>query len=305
MQRYNLPGFQVSPEAKNWAKSDYLPRVPKLQEIVTVGDPLVTQYPIPENPSNEITELTELSYLRDNSSKLISIQQGRLRRPISRFLQLRPQPYGAIYNKTTPENQPVIQTGRELARWFESETPGLAHRQALNYLLPKTSLTPPHQARIWATLDISIYASLLAAWHYKWEEPSTSYRPRPIEVAPSLNVLYNYAIDATGNGDGEMRISPQPSPGTPRHPSYPSGHSTVGGAASELLSYFFPDLRSDFDDLADNAGLARLWAGIHYRSDHEFGMALGRAIAGLVISNLRQDGIDLPVEIMGARLSLF
>jgi hypothetical protein len=305
MQRYSLPGFQVSPEAKDWSKSDFLPRVPKLQEIVAVGDPLIDQYPVPSDTSDEIAELTELSHLRDQPSKLVSTQPGRLRRPISRFLQLRPQPYGAVYNKKTPEDQPVIQTGRELARWFEAETPGLGHRHALNYLLPKTVFTPPYQARVWAALDVAIYASLLAAWHYKWEEQRTSYRPRPIEVAPSLNILYNYAVNSTGSGDGEMRISPQPSPGTPRHPSYPSGHSTVGGAASELLSHFFPDLRSDFDDLADNAGLARLWAGIHYRSDHEFGMALGRAVAGLVIENLKRDSVDTPAEVLGTRLSLY
>lgn len=29
------------------------------------------------------------------------------------------------------------------------------------------------------------------------------------------------------------------SPGTPRHPSYPSGHSTYSAAASAILRYFF------------------------------------------------------------------
>ena len=47
------------------------------------------------------------------------------------------------------------------------------------------------------------------------------------------------------------------SPGTPRHPAYPSGHSTYSGAASEILSFFFPDYRADLDRLADNIGIAR------------------------------------------------
>lgn len=84
---------------------------------------------------------------------------------------------------------------------------------------------------------------------------------------------------------------PNPSPGTPRHPAYPSGHSTYGGAASELLSYFFPDYSEELDRLADNCGMARLWAGIHWRSDHVQGMRLGRCVARMVIEQLEQSCI--------------
>ncbi|MGH8897917.1 MAG: hypothetical protein ACRDZ4_13070 [Egibacteraceae bacterium] len=37
-------------------------------------------------------------------------------------------------------------TGRELARWFERDTPGLSHRHALNFLMPDTGWSPPFQA---------------------------------------------------------------------------------------------------------------------------------------------------------------
>jgi hypothetical protein len=40
--------------------------------------------------------------------------------------------------------------------------------------------------------------------------------------------------------------------------------------------------------MADNCGMARLWAGIHYRSDHQGGVALGRAVARLVIEQLER-----------------
>lgn len=63
---------------------------------------------------------------------------------------------------------PVIRTGRELARYFEEETPGLAHRLALTQLLSQQMWSPPRQALAWAALDITIYSALLAAWHYKW-----------------------------------------------------------------------------------------------------------------------------------------
>jgi hypothetical protein len=95
------------------------------------------------------------------------------------------------------------------------------------------------------------------------------------------------------------RNLPDPSPGTPRHPSYPAGHSTHAATASEVLSYFFPDYTADFDDLADNCGIARLWAGIHWRSDHVWGVKLGRCIGRLVIQQIQQDGVDDPSPLNG------
>ncbi len=118
----------------------------------------------------------------------------RERRQISSFLQYRPQPLGAAYNldrdplahalrqggasepnlleiyrgEEIDARYPVIRTGRELARWFESETPGHGHRHALNLLLRDANWSPPRQAWVWAALDITIYSALLAAWYYKW-----------------------------------------------------------------------------------------------------------------------------------------
>jgi membrane-associated phospholipid phosphatase len=52
-----------------------------------------------------------------------------------------------------------------------------------------------------------------------------------------------------------------PTPGTPRHPAYPSGHSTYSAAAAFTLIAFFPQYAEDLLRLADNTGVARLWAG--------------------------------------------
>jgi hypothetical protein len=181
-----------------------------------------------------------------------------------------------------------------LARWFESETPGLADRQALNYLLPQSGWSPPRQARVWCALDCAIYGAFLGAWYYKWRDARTQCRPRPWQVDPRVSVLYNFKANAAASGDGALVKEPSPSPGTPRHPAFPAGHSTVAGAGLGILSYFFPDLVSDFEDLADNAGMARLWAGIHYRSDHTFGLELGKTVASLIVNRLKQDGTVTP-----------
>jgi len=303
---YCLRGPQVEPSASKWTEGPTatLPCVIRMSDLIAVTDQKMIDgeanpwffppYPDEDTTQAEIEELLELAALRDDPGALVSNVPGRKRRKISPFLQLRPQPFGAVYNTERPASEPVIRTGRELARWFESETPGLGHRHALNYLIRDANWSPPRQARVWMALDVAIYSAILAAWHYKWRTQRTDlvrYRPRPYEFDYRVDVLFNHAVNATGSGDGARRLSPDPSPGTPRHPAYPSGHSTVGGAASEILSYFFPDYTADFDDLADNAGMARLWAGIHYRSDHEAGVLLGRAVARLIIDQLQSDGV--------------
>lgn len=288
--RYGLKGKQVQPEAARWLAPPSL-RLPTLEEIKRVGDPLALVHPFPADVSADLQELLRLAALRDDPSALALDDPERPRRPVSRFLQLRPQPQGAVYDTTRGPGEPVVATGRELARWFENDTPVLAHSHALNHLFATTpGFSPPKQAQIWAALNLSTYAALLAAWHYKWDEPSTRLRPRPPECAApgagGLTVLYANKVGPNGAGDGDPVSNPEGYPGTPRHPSYPAGHSTVGGAASAVLARFFPEHAAELDDLADNMGMARLWAGIHYRADHRFGLALGRAVAGLVLDQL-------------------
>jgi hypothetical protein len=66
---------------------------------------------------------------------------------------------------------------------------------------------------------------------------------------------------------------------TPPFPSYVSGHSTTSGAASTVLGAFFPAQAQELAAMAEEAAVSRLYGGIHYRSDNEVGLALGRRIA--------------------------
>ena len=119
-------------------------------------------------------------------------------------------------------------------------------------------------------------------------------------------------------------LLPQAFPeGCPQHPSYAQGHGSMAGAcatilkaafdgsvqfntlnggsivtASEdglsLVSYNGADadqitVNGEIDKLASNIGLARDFAGIHWRSDYEWGLRLGEAVA---ISLLRDQSND-------------
>jgi hypothetical protein len=72
--------------------------------------------------------------------------------------------------------------------------------------------------------------------------------------------------------------------GLPPHPSYPSAHSCVSGSSTEVLATEFPSERTRLEQIAEEASLSRLYAGIHYRFDMEAGLALGRAAAAKALA---------------------
>jgi hypothetical protein len=65
---------------------------------------------------------------------------------------------------------------------------------------------------------------------------------------------------------------------TPSHPSYPSGHSTFSGAAAAVLIRAFPDQRQKFEAFMTEMAESRIWGGIHFRTDVQDGLKLGRQV---------------------------
>ena len=337
---YSLTGKQVEPEASFWNHCPQL-RLVSIDELTKVTDDPTNPGYFPPYPDpctatgqdiikKEMEELIELQKQRDDPCALekpcgvsalgqwpcefvnpLPMAFG-CREPISNFLNLQPHPVGAV-SANRIMGQQVIRTGRGLARAFENETPGIFHRHALNYLITTRPMWgPARQALVWATLDVAIASALQAAWYYKWlsPRPLTSRRERPIEYAVrngiGLDVLFDRPDELNPNYilcPDARPCAPVPgfSPGTPRHPAYPSGHSTYAGAASTILAFFFGNdvtpgvlsnckefshVRQEMIHLAENIGLARLWAGIHWRSDHEAGLKLGQVVACLVLKQL-------------------
>lgn len=332
VHEYGLMGPQVEPRAGYWMFCPKL-RIVSIQELTAVTDKPASDGFFPPYPDpctdegraviqKEIDELVELSRRRDDPCSLSGPPEGKLgrREPISRLLNLTPPPLGAVVVHRFPGEQ-IIRTGRGMARAVESETPGLFHRHALNYLIQTRNWSPPRQALVWAALDVALASALQACWYYKWVSPRklTSRRERPIEYAIRNKIPLDVLFDRPDELNPAFNLCPdgrQPDTmsGTPRHPAYPSGHSTYSGAASEILKFFFGstpvfagaqpsrgtgnapspnNVGRELDRLADNIGLGRLWAGIHWRSDHENGMALGRTVARLVLRQLMDMGIVL------------
>jgi hypothetical protein len=191
---YALTGPQVEPKAGYWMFCSKL-HIPTIEELTKVtddeGNPdYFPPYPDPcsakgkEQIEEEIEELVALSKRRDDPCSLAGAADEAkdlgLRQPISKLLDLTPVALGAVVVNRLAGEQ-IIRTGRGMARAVESETPGLFHRHALNYLIRTRHWSPPRQALIWAALDVTIAGALQAAWYYKWVSPRplVSRRERP------------------------------------------------------------------------------------------------------------------------------
>jgi hypothetical protein len=74
---------------------------------------------------------------------------------------------------------------------------------------------------------------------------------------------------------------------TPPFPAYVSGHSTTSGAASTVLAAFFPERASQLRAMAEEAAISRLYGGIHFRSDNDAGLELGRRVGDVALQAYR------------------
>ncbi len=89
--------------------------------------------------------------------------------------------------------------------------------------------------------------------------------------------------------------------GTPAHPEYPSAHSSLSAAAAGVLEELFgntgsftdhtydylgyaPRVYSSFTAIAAEAGLSRLYAGIHYSQSIDAGLVQGKKVAANIFS---------------------
>jgi membrane-associated phospholipid phosphatase len=145
-------------------------------------------------------------------------------------------------------------------------------------------LSLAHSARLFALMNISLADSTIALFETKY-----NYRFwRPVT-----------AIQLAGD-DGNPNTNPNPNwlplpTKTAPDPSYPGAHSTISFAGAEVLKFYFGDQFAfdvtseslqgakrhftSFSAAAQEAGLSRIYAGQHFRTDHIAGKGLGARVA--------------------------
>lgn len=149
--------------------------------------------------------------------------------------------------------------------------------------------TLSENARLFALLNIAEADAAIVAWDAKYEYDF--WRP------------FTAIQEADTDGNSNTIADPNWTPllVTPPFPEYVSGHSTFSGAAAAVLTSFFgdnvsftssslgtPGISRSFDsflEAASEAGLSRIYGGIHFASGNEDGLAAGTALGNYVSQN--------------------
>ena len=140
----------------------------------------------------------------------------------------------------------------------------------------------------------SLAASFLNKYRYNFWRPETAI----------------HAGDSDGNPNTAGDPTWAPFIVTPCFPSYPSNHGSAANAAAEVMKRIYGEaghsitltnptvpnivLRyTSFRQITDDISDARVYGGIHFRTDHDAGEVLGKAVGRtLYRDNLRRNHDD-------------
>jgi membrane-associated phospholipid phosphatase len=184
----------------------------------------------------------------------------------------------------------------ELALFWAGNT-ALYWNRIAAHLSAARGLTLTENAHLFALLNVTMADAAIACWdgkyRYVYWRPITAIRAG---ITPA---------DADPTWVPWLDFFPA---GTPAHPEYPSGHSTVSGSAAFVLAAAFgentafsvtSDVRpgtrafSSFADAVAEVANARVFGGIHFRTTCERANTLGRAVADYVSKHaMRARGDD-------------
>jgi hypothetical protein len=130
--------------------------------------------------------------------------------------------------------------------------------------------------------SIALFDGFLACWDEKFR--SNYVRPETV---------INQLVDPNW----------QPYIQTPPFPSYVSGHSTISAAAAEVMTEYFDNISftdtslkefgianreiRSFRDAAKEAGMSRIYGGIHFSFDNTEGYTLGKKIGETVVQRIK------------------
>lgn len=171
------------------------------------------------------------------------------------------------FAKDMAELKNFKQTFRSQANafYYASQSFGdeLLHKKIFEYNL---HLNPPQAARLYAITAVGMYDGFVACWDAKYAYWGT----RPDQYDSTYRPLLP----------------------TPPFPGYPSGHAMLGSVIAELYAYFFPADKAYFQKKAKDGAESRFQGGIHFRTDNEVGLEMGKKVAVIIIQKVKNDGSE-------------
>jgi hypothetical protein len=182
----------------------------------------------------------------------------------------------------------------DVATFFAVTSPTQAFNQVARQVAQEQGRSLSENARALALMNMAINDSLIASffnkYYYNFWRPETAIR----------------AGDTDGNAKTQPDPNFQPFIVTPCFPSYPSNHGSATTAAAEVLRRLYGEAGhsitlsnpavpnivlqySSFRQITDDVSDARVYGGIHFRTDQIAGARLGRAIGEVIYKhNLRR-----------------
>ena len=154
-----------------------------------------------------------------------------------------------ISDGRTYEQVRIAQHWENLIGAFGSGMWNEAARQAIS----ERGMGEADAARVLALVHMTAFDATLACHDSKY----TYWVPRPTQVDPGITLAI----------------------GVPNHPSYPSNHACISGATGLVLDAQFPEKRGLYFRMAQEAGMSRIYGGIHYRIDVDEGFKIARKVA--------------------------
>jgi hypothetical protein len=134
---------------------------------------------------------------------------------------------------------------------------GYWNKMALDYIAEK-NLDELAATRVFGLMHAAVFDAQIACWDAKYHY----WMVRPYQANSQIALAL----------------------GAPNHPAFPSGHSCVSASAARVLAEFFPERADELTQLVIDAGMSRIYAGIHYRFDVVAGQRLGTQVAEWAIN---------------------
>jgi len=181
----------------------------------------------------------------------------------------------------------------EVATYYAATSPTQAFNQAARQIAQEQRRSLSENARALALINMAISDSLVSAffnkYHYNFWRPETAIRE--------------------GDTDGNRKTDPDPNwlpfIVTPCFPSYPSNHGSAANAAAAVMRRLYGEAGhsmtlsnpavptivlqyTSFKQITNDISDARVYGGIHFRTDQDAGALLGLTIGKEVYKhNLR------------------
>src|SRR5262249_36760764 len=194
---------------------------------------------------------------------------------------------GSVYSTERPPDRANV------ALFYAASSPTQVFNQAAQQVAQEERTSLSENARAFALINMAISDSLVASffnkYHYNFWRPETAIR----------------AGDTDGNRKTDPDLNYAPFIVTPCFPSYPSNHGSAANAGAEVLRRLYGDAGHSitlsnpaipnivlqyrsFRQITDDISDARVFGGIHFRTDQDAGAHLGRAVGTAVYKdNLR------------------